>query len=117
MNFADATSIARARYTDPVAAIAQIAHVERLAPRIEQALHMRGIARDPRFRFGLEVSDTAVVLPAIEDEIARLATLARPIARKVLALRKRGMASDEICNALDLLPGEATILVSFCQIE
>lgn len=115
MNLDTARSRARMTLTDPVACLAKIASAGRLADRIGEACRLSAIAREPDFRFGLVASDTAVVVPAIDGAIVALLDEARPIARKVLAMRKRGVASDEIGHALDLLPGEASALVSFCQ--
>lgn len=105
----DWTALARSRYTDPASARARLDQCETPSKRLFTARTMLTVARNPRFRFGLERDDVnPAVVELLEREIGELEQRDAPrrarivaLAKKHHKLEKQGHAQDTIWSWLD----------------
>lgn len=98
---------ARARYTDPVVAVARVMECATQRDQLERASYMLSIARNPQNRFDLTREQVpATVVSALESIVAELTSLDLDAPIRALAVRYRelqaqGFAQDEIWGRLE----------------
>ena len=95
----------RCLYTDPEIMGWHLSSQGNTAHELKRARECRAVAADPRFRFGLEAHETAVVLPMIDAFLEAIAPAVEHVREELRALRAEGYAWSEVWDRAELATG------------